>query len=201
LYYEKTPMSLHLYLESEAELIDGCRQGNSRAQRQLYERYAPRLFAVCCRYLKSRMDAEDVFITGFNKILTRMDQYKGEGSFEGWMKRVVINEALSCLRRVKHQQLEIDIETAVLDEEANPATDHLQAEELLALVSELPTGYRTVFNLYAIEGYTHPEIGSLLGISENTSKSQLSRARALLIRQLTARENSIKKKVVTNQTA
>jgi RNA polymerase sigma-70 factor (ECF subfamily) len=194
-------MGLHLYRETEAELIAACCQGNSSAQRQLYQRYAGRLFAICCRYVKDRMEAEDVFITGFNKIFTRLGQYRGEGSFEGWMKRIMVNEALSCLRRLKQLNLNTGLEAVGMEAEYQPPPDLLETGELLQMVAGLPSGYRTVFNLYAIEGYSHEEIGAMLGISENTSKSQLSRARALLAKQLEARENQIKKKVMTNQTA
>jgi RNA polymerase sigma-70 factor (ECF subfamily) len=188
---------VHLYRDPETDLIERCRQGNSQAQRQLYERYAGRLFGLCCRYVKDRMEAEDVLVTGFTKILTKLDQYKGDGSFEGWMKRVIVNEALSYLRRVRNLHLETDLEAAYGEPTYTRLHDALEAEDLLRLVAELPEGYRTVFNLYAIEGYNHQEIGVMLGISENTSKSQLSRARALLMKQVEAWELSDKKKVNT----
>ena len=190
-------MGVHLYRDPETELIERCRAGNGQAQRQLYERYAGRLFGLCCRYIKDRMEAEDVLVTGFTKILSKLDQYKGDGSFEGWMKRVIINEALSHLRRSRNMHLETDLEWAHAEPDYQRLHDVLEAEDLLQLVAELPHGYRMVFNLYAIEGYNHQEIGAMLGISENTSKSQLSRARAMLIKQLEALELPAKKKVTT----
>jgi RNA polymerase sigma factor (sigma-70 family) len=190
-------MGVHLNLDPEIELIERCRQGNHTAQRQLYERYAGRLFGLCCRYIKDRMEAEDVLVTGFTKILSKLHQYKGDGSFEGWMKRVIINEALTYLRRSRHMYLETDLEAAYAEPDYHRLHDALEAEDVLRLVAELPAGYRTVFNLYAIEGYNHQEIGEMLGISENTSKSQLSRARAMLIKQLEALELPDKKKVKT----
>lgn len=194
-------MGLHRYLDTEKALIEQCRQGSGAAQRQLYERHAGRLFAVCCRYLKDRMEAEDVLVTGFNKIFGRLHQYRGEGSLEGWMRRIMVNEALNCLRRSKQLHLTVGLEAAMVAGSHQPASDPLEAGELLQMVANLPTGYRTVFNLYAIEGYTHQEIGALLGISENTSKSQLSRARASLMKQLESTGKGNKKKVTTNQTA
>jgi len=190
-------MGVHLYRDPETELIERCRAGNGQAQRQLYERYAGRLFGLCCRYIKDRMEAEDVLVTGFTKILSKLDQYKGDGSFEGWMKRVIINEALSHLRRSRNMYLETDLEWAHAEQDYQRLHNVLEAEDLLQLVAELPHGYRMVFNLYAIEGYNHQEIGAMLGISENTSKSQLSRARAMLIKQLEALELPAKKKVTT----
>jgi RNA polymerase sigma-70 factor (ECF subfamily) len=121
-----------------------------------------------------------VLITAFTKILNRIDQYTGEGNFEGWMRKVVVNDALSYLRKNKNMYLETDISAADYEPDYEKLENQLEAEDLLKMIESLPTGYRIVFNLYAIEGYSHKEIGEQLGISENTSKSQLSRARAAL---------------------
>lgn len=177
-------MGLTVYRTTEAELIEGCRQGNGQAQKRLYDRYGAKLFAVCCRYIKDRMQAEDVWITAFAKILGRIDQYTGEGSFEGWMRRVVVNEALTHLRRHRHVFLQLDMGHADSEVDVQKLDDSLAAEELLKMIDALPEGYRMVFNLYAIEGYSHKEIAEQLGINENTSKSQLSRARAALQQRL-----------------
>lgn len=177
-------MEFTVYRAKEAELIEACKRKKPHAQKGLYERYAAKLYAICCRYIKEKMEAEDVFITAFTKILDRIDQYKGEGSFEGWMKRIMVNESLTYLRRNKTMYLEMEIEAADREPDFNKLENDLHAEDLMKLIDVLPSGYRLVFNLYAIEGYSHKEISEQLGISENTSKSQLSRARTVLQKHL-----------------
>ncbi|GAB3293654.1 RNA polymerase sigma factor [Hymenobacter tenuis] len=142
------------------------------------------MLSVCLRYLRRREDAEEALIVGFTKVFRALDQYRHEGSFEGWIRRIVVNEALGMLRR--KEPIHMAIDDLTYDTPATPAEaeSQLNADDMLALLAELPAGYRTVFNLYALEGYTHPEIGELLGISEGTSKSQLSKARAMLQRRL-----------------
>jgi RNA polymerase sigma-70 factor (ECF subfamily) len=133
------------------------------------------------RYVNSQFEAEDILISGFMRVFDKIGQYKHEGSFEGWLRRVMVNEALGYIRKNKSIYLEVEIEKVDYNKEANTeAGTGLEAEDLLKLVQQLPHGYKTVFNLYAIEGYSHKEIADMLQISENTSKSQLSRARALL---------------------
>ncbi|MBW3129959.1 RNA polymerase sigma factor [Hymenobacter profundi] len=170
---------------TDADLIAACRQGNSRAQKLLYERFAGLMLSVCLRYLRHREDAEEVMIGGFVKVFRALDQYRHEGSFEGWIRRIMVNEALGQLRRKEPLHLAIDDVPSTAAVTPATADTQLQADDMLALLAELPAGYRTVFNLYALEGYSHPEIAELLGISEGTSKSQLSKARAMLQRRLT----------------
>ena len=126
------------------------------------------------------MEAEDVLVMAFTKILERIDQYKGNGSFEGWIKRIVINEALGALRSNRSAFLIAETDINEIEIESVQHCQHLEVEDLLKMVSQLPAGYRSVFNLFAIDGYSHKEIAEQLGISENTSKSQLNRARNLL---------------------
>ena len=173
-------MQFQIYRAREAELIEGCRQNERTAQKALYEQMAGKMFALCCRYVKDRLEAEDVLVTAFTKMFERIDQFKGEGSFEGWVRKIVVNEALSYLRKNKSMYLTTEIEAADREPDFNNMGNQLEAEDLLKLVAALPAGYRIVFNLYAIDGYTHKEIATQLGISENTSKSQLSRARSYL---------------------
>jgi RNA polymerase sigma factor (sigma-70 family) len=173
-------MEFQIYRAKDVELIEGCRRQDRQAQKHLYDQYASKFYALCCRYIKDKMEAEDVLITAFTKILNRIDQYTGEGNFEGWMRKVVVNDALSYLRKHKNMYLETDISAADYEPDYDKLENQLEAEDLLKMIESLPTGYRIVFNLYAIEGYSHKEIGEQLGISENTSKSQLSRARAAL---------------------
>lgn len=178
-------MDFKIYRANEQELIQGCRRGDRAAQKRLYDTFSPKMYALCCRYVKDSMEAEDVLVTAFTKILDKIDQYKSEGSFEGWIRRVVVNEALTWLRRNRNMYLELELEAADYEPDYKSLSDHLEAEDLMTMINELPSGYRIVFNLYAIDGYSHKEIADQLGISENTSKSQLSRARAYLQKLLT----------------
>lgn len=187
-------MEFTIYRAKEAELIEGCKRRNAQAQKNLYDRYAGKLYALCCRYIKEKMEAEDVLIIALTKILDRIDQYKGEGSFEGWMKRIVVNEALTYLRRNKNMYLEMDIEAADREPDYKKIENELHTEDLMKMIDALPSGYRIVFNLYAIDGYSHKEIAEQLGINENTSKSQLSRARVVLQKHLLELERELVQK-------
>lgn len=161
------------------KIIKQCKAGNRSAQRKLYDHYAPVLFGICRRYLKNTEDSEDVYLEGMFKIFDNIHKYKGEGSFEGWMKRIMVNEALMHIR--KNKKLNMVVEWTNIDQpEAPEIIEHLAVEDIKSLVSELPTGYRTIFNLYVIEGYKHREIAELLNISINTSKSQLILAKKKL---------------------
>lgn len=182
-------MGFQIYRSKETELIELCLRQDRQAQQQLYQRFAGKMYALCCRYVKDRMEAEDVLVMSFTKIFERIGQYKGEGSFEGWIRRVVVNESLTYLRKNKSMYLETDIEEAAYEPDYQKLENQLEANDLLKLIEELPVGYRTVFNMYAIDGYTHQEIADQLRINENTSKSQLSRARALLQKKLIEIEN------------
>ncbi len=168
----------------EESILIGCLKGEIKAQRKLYEAYSGKFLALCCRYVKDRDLAEDVMIEGFMKIFDNLSQYEQKGSLEGWMRKVMVNQALLTLRKNKHLAMEINYDGHQDSLGACEIPADLEAEDLLRMVQELPVGYRTVFNLYAIEGYSHKEIQDLLGISESTSKSQLSRARALLQQKL-----------------
>jgi len=167
--------------DNEPALIKACQRGDAAAQREVYDRYSRRMLAVCMRYGKDDMEAEDVMINGFMRVFGKMEQYQFAGSFEGWIRKIMVNEALQQVRRNRSLHLETDIDEVRNDAAVMHTDDNeLETQDLLNLVRQLPDGYRTVFNLYAIEGYSHREIAEQLGISENTSKSQLSRARALL---------------------
>jgi len=182
-------MECQIYHAVDNELIDGCKKRDRHAQRFLFEHYSGRMLALCCRYVKDRMDGEDVMVVAFTKVFDRIGQFKGEGSFEGWIRRIMVNESLTYLRKNKSMYLETDIEAAEREPDYDKLGGELEAEDLRKLIADLPTGYRIVFNLYAIDGYSHQEIATQLGVSENTSKSQLSRARALLQKKLFESEN------------
>ena len=148
------------------------------------------MFPVCIRYVGDRALAEDILQDGFVTLFTRIDSYKGEGSFEGWARRIFVTTALMSLRKKDALKLSDELETARgMKTEITGQMENIGYKELMELVMSLPTGFRTVFNMYAVEGYSHKEIGDILGISEVTSRSQFSRARALLQSKIKEREN------------
>jgi RNA polymerase sigma-70 factor (ECF subfamily) len=166
---------------SEEELIQQCLDGQADAQRQLYERYAPKLWPVCLRYAKNRMSAEDIMQEGFIRIYKYLGYYKGEGSFEGWLRRTMVNTAINYYKKNLKQADDRNIDFVFgLKNDSVDAISEMTAEEIVSVIQTLPDGYRTIFNMFVIEGYPHKEIAKILGISENTSKSQLSRARVIL---------------------
>ena len=154
------------------QIIQACKRGDRKSQKQLYDYYAPLFMSICLRYLKSREDAEDVLVHSFYKILSNLQKYSGKGSFEGWMKKLLVNECLMFLRKRHNFNLSIDSAHYIAADEVT-VEDKLQYEDLILCLDLLPPGYRTVFNLYVIEGFKHREIAEQLGISINTSKSQL----------------------------
>lgn len=178
----------------EAQLIKALKKADPKAQRSVYDQYSARMLGLCCRYVADEMLAEDVMIEGFMKVFGKIEQFNSDGSFEGWIRRIMVNEALGFLRKQKRLLEDSLSDDAVNVPDYQLADQHIGAEEILSLVGQLPTGYRTVFNLYAIEGYAHTEIAELLGITESTSKSQLHRARAMLQKMLGEWENEFKKK-------
>ena len=164
---------------TENEIIEGCKNQSRQAQKALYDHFSPIMFGVCKRYCKNREDAEDVLINGLFKAMNNIHQYQGNGSFEGWIRRIVVNEALMFLR--KRQKITVEIEEYhVGAPTGGTIEDELAAQDILSLLEYLPTGYRTVFNLYVLEGYKHREIAEMLGVSINTSKSQLILAKKRL---------------------
>jgi len=194
-------MELKIYRTKEDDLIKGCLQRDSSAQKRLYESYSSKMYGICYRYVKDSMDAEDILVTAFVKIFDKIGQFKNEGSFEGWIRRIVVNEALTHLRRNRSMYLETELEQADREPNYQNLSDHLEAEDLLNMIEELPAGYRIVFNMYAIDGYSHKEIADHLDISENTSKSQLSRARVHLQKLLLERETIGTQKISNDESA
>lgn len=165
---------------SESQLIERLKDQDRQAQKVLYDRYAPLMFSVCKRYLRTREDAEEALVSGMFKVFTQIDAYSGIGSFEGWIRRIMVNEALMLLR--KAQPLVFPGEEIVAPDQADSFSieAELSAREIMELLDQLPNGYRTVFNLYVLEGFKHQEIADMLGISINTSKSQLILAKEKL---------------------
>lgn len=165
---------------SESDLIDGCIQGDRRMQEELYRRFSPRMYAVCLRYAGNAEEAEDILQEGFVKIFKKLDSFRREGSFEGWVRRIFVNTAIEHFRRKRYLMPVTEKEENTIEGKYTGVLDELAEKDILALVQELSPGYRTVFNMYVVEGYTHKEIADMLGISEGTSKSQLSRAKVIL---------------------
>lgn len=169
-------------MRSDEELLLACQQADSRAQTMLYDRYKARLMGLCRRYARNQEEAEDMFHEGFIRIFQQLHTLRQVDRLLPWMKMVMVNTAINIYH--KNQKHRAEVEAEIAFEQASDAhTDvlsRLSADELLGLVATLPDGYRLVFNLYVIDGYTHPEISALIGIAEGTSKSQLARARLLL---------------------
>ncbi|MDH5399358.1 MAG: RNA polymerase sigma factor [Cyclobacteriaceae bacterium] len=185
---------LNIHSRSEEELIEQCKKGNEKARKELYDLYADKMYGVCLRYIREPDTAEDILITAFMKIFDKIDQFQFKGSFEGWIRKIMVNEALSFIRKSKNMYLEVDIDIVEHELDFGQLGSQLEAEDLMKMINRLPTGYKTVFNLYAIEGFSHREIAHKLSIAENTSKSQLSRARVLLQKYLLESEKMLKAK-------
>jgi RNA polymerase sigma factor, sigma-70 family len=171
---------------NELQLIDGCRKGDRVAQKELYDRYARKMMGVCYRYVNDKETAADLLQDGFVNVFTAINSYSGEGSFEGWIRRIIVNKALEYLRKsdVLRESTELDNFTESASSSENSALADIAAADLMKIIQELPTVFRTVFNLFAIEGYSHKEIAEMLKITESTSRSHLTRARQVLQRKV-----------------
>ncbi len=165
-----------------SKIVEGCKRKQIKYQQELYERFKELMFGICLRYFSNVQDAEDVLHEGFIKIFDKIGQYKGEGAFEGWMRRVMVTTALQKLRKEKNIINISDHQSELAENELKieRESENLTQEEMVKIIQDLSPRYRTIFNLYAIEGYSHKEISKMLNISEGTSKSNLSRARAIL---------------------
>lgn len=170
---------------TDSELVKACEKGNRLAQETLYNRFAPMMLGVCMRYCRNREEAEDVMQDGFVKVFRKMKTLKNTEALESWMRRVMVNTALNTIRsNLKHHfHSDIDELSEQLPDERYDQ-DTFDTKDLLRIIAALPTGYRIIFNMYEIEGYAHKEIAEMLGISVNTSKSQLLKARRLLQKKL-----------------
>ena len=170
------------------ELVEQCKKGDRRAQKRVYDSLSGKMFAVCLRYMGDRDAAADILQDGFVTLFTKLDSYSGEGSFEGWARKIFVNTALMSLRKkdVLRQTEDVDAAWNITADSPTPI-QNIGYQELCRMIAALPPGFRTVFNMYIVEGYSHKEIAEALGISETTSRSQLQRARTLL-------QNKIKEK-------
>jgi len=166
------------------DLVKRCKAGERKAQELLYKQFASKMLGVCFRYATDRMEAEDMLQNGFIKVFQKMADYRGEGAFEGWMRRIMVHGAIEYYRK-HHKMMQLVELDASNETSVDPlAAAKLDAKDLMVLIQRLAPGYRIVFNLYAIEGYSHKEIAAITGISEGASKSQLSRARTVLREQI-----------------
>jgi RNA polymerase sigma-70 factor (ECF subfamily) len=179
---------------TEEVLLRGCQQRDPIAQQELYQRFSPKMLTVCYRYAKSREDAEDMLQEGFIKIFTQINQFEQRGSLEGWILRTVIHTCINHLKKYKKFNEHVDLLHAgnlTSNEDYLPGL--LQAKQIIECIRQLPVGYRTVLNLYAIEGYSHREIGKLLDIEESTSRSQYTRAK-MMLEEILIRKNILHQK-------
>lgn len=177
----KRVLSIEQSMMSDEELVQRCIRKEPKAQEYLYKTFSGRMLGICSRYTDTIEEAEDIMQDAFIKIFNKIDGFKGNGSLEGWMKRIMVNTALDAFRKNKNFRHNIDIETIEYTSETHQhVLESMGAKDLLKLIKTMPRGFRTIFNLYAIEGYAHKEIADMLEISESTSKSQYSRARTYL---------------------
>ncbi len=168
--------------QEENELIRSAVESNRQAQQKIYTQFSPKMLSVCRQYIKDIHQAEDTMITAFMKVFTNLKHFQQKGSFEGWIRRIMVNECISFIRvQKKFKYIE---EEDYFEESFNPIESQFSVADIQFLIDSLPDGYKIVFNLYAIEGYKHQEIASMLGINEGTSKSQLSHARKMLQEQI-----------------
>jgi len=177
----------------EQSLIAGCLEKDAAAQRELYNRFSPKMLSVCYRFAHNREDAEDMLQEGFIKVFTQIHTFQNKGVFEGWIRRIIVHTCINFLKKHKKfsDTLELDYaNTIYVKEESLPSL--MQAKQVVESIRLLPIGYRTVLNLYAIEGYSHKEIGEMLDIQESTSRSQFTRAKVMLEQVL------IKKRIISN---
>ena len=165
---------------TEKQLIKGCIREDRYCQQQLFKQYAGKMFSVCLRYTRHEMEAEDVLQDAFIKVFDNIGKFEFKGSFEGWIRRIVVNTALKNYSKKSFKQEQIGLENHPELPMEPDIYKHLEEEALLGIIAKLPEGYRLVFNLYAIEGYSHKEIADMLGIQESTSRSQLVKARKML---------------------
>ena len=188
---------------TDDELVKGCVSKNPVAQRQLFEKFSRKMMGICLRYAERREEAEDMLQNGFIRAFEKIETFRSEGSLEGWIRRIVVNESLTWLRKNKVMKMNIDIEDAkYMIPGNNQIGEQVNEKDLLKMIQSLPTGFRTVFNMHAIEGYSHKEIGEMLGISEGTSKSQYSRAKVhlqnMLLGEAAMSEIKVETKISTN---
>ena len=174
----------------DSTLVKECIKGNAKAQRLLFDKFSQKMLGVCLRYTKSQDEAEDVLQEGFVKVFSKLKDFSNQGSLEGWIRRIMVNTSLDAIRKNTKFMKDVSIDTVDYQIGNNDfIVEGLNAEDLMRLINSMPDGYKVIFNMFAIEGYSHQEISTTLGISESTSKSQYMRAKAYLRNRLEAKIN------------
>ena len=174
---------------SESDLIQGCIDGSRQTQEILYKRFSPKMYSVCLRYSGNVEDANDLLQEGFIKIFKNLEKFRGDGSFEGWIRRIFVNTSIEHFRKKVKLYNVADVQENTIEAVELNALDSMAEKDIIFLVNELAPGYKAVFNMHVIEGYSHKEIADILGITEGTSKSQLARAKGVLKKSLEKRMN------------
>ncbi len=177
------------HIVSEPDLIDGCIKGNRQMQELLYHRFSPKMYAVCLRYSGNTEDARDLLQEGFIKIFKNLSKYRGDGSFEGWIRRIFVNTSIEHFRKKVHLHDVTETQEKTIEDKEWNVLDNLAEKDVIKMIHDLSPGYKAVFNLHVIEGYSHKEIADILGINEGTSKSQLARAKMVLKKMVQDRLN------------
>ena len=175
------------HIPSESDLIKGCIKGDAQMQRLLYDRFSAKMYGVCLRYAENTEDANDVMQEGFIKVYKSLPKFRAEGSFEGWIRRIFINTSIEHYRKKVKLYNVTEVQENTIEDSELDALDSLATKDILNIVNELSPGYKQVFNMHVVEGYSHKEIADLLGITEGTSKSQLARAKGVLKKMIEAR--------------
>lgn len=186
------------HIPSESDLIQGCINGDRQMQKLLYERFSPKMYAVCLRYSGNSEDARDLLQEGFIKIFKNLSKYRGDGSFEGWIRRIFVNTSIEHFRRKVYSQDVTEKQENTLEDKTWNVLDSLAEKDILNMIHDLSPGYKTVFNMHVIEGYSHKEIADKLGINEGTSKSQLARAKSVLKKMVEKRFNKTSTDTISN---
>ncbi|MBA3674956.1 MAG: RNA polymerase sigma factor [Chitinophagaceae bacterium] len=174
---------------NERDLIDGCIKGDRQMQELLYNRFSPKMYTVCLRYSGNAEDARDLLQEGFIKIFKNLSKYRGDGSFEGWIRRIFVNTSIEHFRKKVYLQDVTETQERTIEDKEWNVLDNLAEKDIMKMINELSPGYKAVFNMHVIEGYSHKEIANILGINEGTSKSQLARAKTVLRKMVESRLN------------
>ena len=177
------------HIPSETDLIQGCIDGNRQMQELLYKKFSPKMYGVCLRYAGNAEDPSDILQEGFIKVFKNLNKFRGEGSFEGWIRRIFVNTSIEHFRKKVKLYNVTEVQENTIEDKELDALDLLATKDIINIVNELSPGYKTVFNMHVIEGYSHKEIADLLGITEGTSKSQLARAKGVLKKKVETRFN------------
>lgn len=181
------------HIPSESDLIKGCIDGDRQMQKILYETFSSKMYGVCLRYSENMEDANDILQEGFIKVYKNINKFRSEGSFEGWIRRIFINTSIEHFRKKIKLNNITEVQENTIEDDSTNAFDSLSTKDIIRTINQLSPGYKAVFNMHVIEGYSHKEIADILGITEGTSKSQLARAKGILKKLISAGTSNQKK--------